>query len=99
MATLTYEYPVKINGKIYKSGAPVNEQSVAESSKIEQKKVIVTPNSENIKESEASGEKSAVNVELTGMSLQQLKKFAEDNSFDISGCKTKSDIIAAIEKA
>ncbi len=99
MATLTFKYPVKIDGKIYKADEAVDEQLVAESAKTEQAEMLketVPPN--NADDKETNGEEQGIDVELTGMSLEQLKTFAKDNGFDIKGCTTKAQIIEAIQK-
>lgn len=100
MATLTFKYPVKIDGKIYKAGEPVDEQLVAEGAKAEQDETPKeTAPFDNAEQGETDGEDDGTDVELTGMSLEQLKKFAKDNGFNIKGCTTKTAIIEAIEAA
>lgn len=100
MATLIFKYPVKINGKVYKAGEAVDEQLVAEGARAVQEEIPETPApSETPDGGEADGEEPGGDVELTGMTLEQLKKFAKDNGFDIKGCTTKAQIIEAIEKA
>ncbi len=102
MATLKYKYPVKINCKVYKAGEAVDEQLIADGSEPEKEetvKVPETPDGGEADGDEADSGEADGGAELTGMSLEQLKQYAKDNGFDIKGCKTKSDIIEAIEKA
>lgn len=100
MATLTFKYPVKINGEIIKAGEAVDEQLIADGAKAVQEEIPETPAPPETPDNGATdGEEQGEDVELTGMSLEQLKKFAKDNGFDIKGCTTKAAIIEAIEKA
>lgn len=100
MATLTYKYPVKINGKIYKEGEAVDEQLVADSAKkINGQSSEQFEAHNHIDDGENGSEDTNADIELTEMSLSQLKQFAKDNGFDITGRTTKAQIIEAIEKA
>ncbi len=100
MATLTFKYPVKINGRVFQAGEAIDEQLVTEGARAVQEEIPETPTpSESPEGGEADGEEKSGDVELTGMTLEQLKQYAKDNGFDIKGCTTKTAIIEAIEKA